>query len=632
MRSKSFGLQYLIYFHLIVALFLMTVIRLFLLLQNGFYFMSLQWSQILFSIVDGIRFDLSILLIFCGVFLLLSLVPLANRRYYLALQIFFVSFFQPLLLLLLADLAFFKESKFHITNQLLIIGDDLIFIFELAFKHYWGYLLLWFFGYIVWIWLSILGSRQLCYSRQGKGYALSLLFTLLLLYFGINGKIGFKIDRMISTSDAFSGGSVVSGNLVLNGGFTSFQVIRDMRKKNKTRTVSRDEARNIAIEYLNHPSLKADTEYPLAFSFRTYNSPYKFSHRPNILIIMLESWSSKYIDSFSRANHKLSITPHFDKLASNGLKFNNFYPNGSMSLYGASAILTSLPPFSRMPVLGKGAEVYNLMRVGDIFNKMGYRTFVAQSSIRVSFRLNSIANYLGFSQYFGKEDYPRIYGEESPTNGWDGETFSFLKTFLPQQSKPFFGFIFTGTTHIPYQVPDPKFLKYPHDDRELNGFYNTLFYADAMLGEFMQWSQQQDWFDDTIFVFVADHTLDRSVSGEESKIPLLLYAPKYIPVGESNVLGSQIDIIPTLFDLLHLNAPYYGVGRSLFLPGEKVVFNESSQRLGIITEHGESLLHDRMSKIDSNFSNNERQEHYQQLLLGIEQFLIDTIERNRIAP
>lgn len=616
-------------FFLFIALGILTVLRLALLIQNYSYFSVLSLSQIILAFAHGLRFDLSILGIFCGIPLLFLSFPVFAKSYRLVFGGLAILLLQPVIILTISDLLFFKESSFHIGNQLLLIADDLPFLWEMI-GEYWVYLALYILLITATAYLLVLSCRSI--QRYPRWQSLPVFLIVCgILFFGINGKIGIKIDRMISTSDAFSGGTIPFGNLVLNGAFSSFQVVKEKRWKNKTRFFSSDEAIHKAKEALVYPGLESvSSEYPLSFIQHKHYAP-KLPSNSNILIIMLESWSAKYIDSFASSDaKKWGVTPFFDQLAAQGIRFTNFYPNGSMSLYGASSILTSLPPMPRLPALGKGIEVYNLFRPADLFSRKNYQTFAAQSAIRVSFRLDTIAKYLGFSDYFGKEDYPRLYALESPTNGWDGETFSFLKGHLEKSSKPFFGFIFSGTTHIPYYVPDSKFEKFDPSPKGETGFLNTLFYADAMLGEFMKWSETQEWFENTLFVFVADHTLNRSVVGEEAKIPLLFYSPKWLKSREVKTLGSQVDIMPSILDLIGSSEPYAGIGRSLFSPGDKMVINETSRRMGIIAPSGEYLQHDLKQLVNSTFKDQVMRDHYSEVLLAIEQSFLETIESNSL--
>ncbi len=618
------------FFYFSFALFIMAIARCLIFAFNYQYFSPLDLSSTIIAFLDGVRFDFSTLLLYTAVPTLLLTLPIYKKFWYYPLALLNIVLFLSLFMLIASDIAFFNESHYHIGNHLLIIGSDLSFVVQTAISEYFYYI-------IATILLAIFMIRKMIRIwKDGDHFIAQPWYTFfpkfiilgIIIFYGVNGKVGIKIDRMISTSDAFSGGSIEYGNLVLNGGFTTFQVIKEKRWKNKTKHFNSDEAISVVQESLKQNGVSfIDKDFPLLRKRDSFQSFFPVDKKMNLMIIMLESWSSEYIDFFS--GKKAGNTPHFDQIAKNGISFNNFYPNGTMSLYGISSILTSLPPTPRVPALGKGLEVYNLMRPGAIFNKRGYETIAAQSSIRVSFRFNTIAKYLGFNEYYGKEDYPRVHKLESPSNGWDDEMYSFLLKRFEEVKVPFFSFIFTGTTHIPYMVPDDKFKIHPHGPKDMNGFYNTLYFSDQKLGEFIDTLRTKSWFDDTLFVFVADHTLKRETYGNNAKIPFVLYAPKYLKPKVIDTLGSQVDIIPTIFDLLHIDAPYSGVGKSMFLKGDDpFVLSERSRRVGILNKHG-VLQHDINKRISNSmpdtFSLSSEKE-----LLSAEQVIWEAIEANRV--
>lgn len=94
-------------------------------------------------------------------------------------------------------------------------------------------------------------------------------------------------------------------------------------------------------------------------------------------------------------------------------------------------------------------------------------------------------------------------------------------------------------------------------------------YTDYAIGKFLDDARLKPWFDNTIFVFVADHTAGSA--GMEDlpianySIPLFIYAPKMIQPAEISRLASQIDLAPTLLGLLNLDYQSTFFGRNLFL-------------------------------------------------------------------
>jgi len=162
------------------------------------------------------------------------------------------------------------------------------------------------------------------------------LFILILFFLvlGIRGKIDGK---PFNITDAFIVLETASGNLALNGFYTLYRTIS--KKKRKEYHFYDD---NITIEVsqslLESSKFKfIDKEYPLLRASTSSNE----SKKHNVVIILLESWSSKYVDSFGK--NGLNVTPNFDKIALEGLIFSNFYANGQRSIEGLTALFTGVP-------------------------------------------------------------------------------------------------------------------------------------------------------------------------------------------------------------------------------------------------------------------------------------------------
>ena len=146
----------------------------------------------------------------------------------------------------------------------------------------------------------------------------------------------------------------------------------------------------------------------------------------NIVFILLESWSYKYIDGLAHRNY--NVTPFIDSLIKKSIVWDNYYAAGKRSIIGIQAVLSSVPALNNHPVLGFGLELNKISRIGKILNDHQYRTIMMQTSNRRSFNVNSIANVLGFQEYYGKEDVPIIkkYPQEPPHFGWDYDSLQFL--------------------------------------------------------------------------------------------------------------------------------------------------------------------------------------------------------------
>ena len=275
-----------------------------------------------------------------------------------------------------------------------------------------------------------------------------------------------------------------------------------------------------------------------------------------------------------------------------------------------------------------------MTKLPQILRDKGYRTIFAQTSQRASFNLDKTAAQLGFEEIYGMEDMPKQFNYvKAEGYGYDYDMFSLLNEKLKGESKPFFLFAFTGITHTPYLGYLEGCDKYPNTTED-NKYLNSLMFADYSIGYFIDEMRKEPWFYDTIFIFVADHTFNRNGSiREKYNIPFLIYAPRYVKAQRSETLGSQLDILPTVFDLLRLQEPYSAAGKSLVSEGggRNALFADG-YTIGIITPEG-ALRHTREKALEQEkYSPDFDKDSAEQSLLSLDKAFYTLIKENRWYP
>ena len=144
----------------------------------------------------------------------------------------------------------------------------------------------------------------------------------------------------------------------------------------------------------------------------------------------------------------------------------------------------------------------------------------------------------------------------------------------------------TTSNHRPYTYADGRI-----DIPSPGGRDGAVKYTDYSIGRFIDQARSKPWFADTLFVIVADHCA--SAAGKTKlpvagyHIPMLLYAPSLLKPGRYTQLLSQIDIPPTLIDLLGLPGDNHFYGVSAFEQGndfKRRAFISNYQELGYLTE------------------------------------------------
>lgn len=555
---------------IVLALLVFSFIRVLLFTIYHSVFASLTASAVLNCFLNGIRFDLTMVALFLGPLLILLNIPIKNKYYVKTISYLLWFMLCALLVFLVSDLVYFPNVKRHIAEELIHIGSDWGFIFTYAFKSALLPVLIVFSLIAVGAYfVGKIAGKAVKTNLTWAWQSAKFIFLILFLIIGIRGHLGFT--KPLGIADVYKYAKTSQeATLMLNGVFTGYHVWRKGGVDIKNNYPLDKAIKNTQEILLAKNEIVHDTEYPLMRISQTQ----KEQKDLNFVIVMLEGWNPKYINS--------ETTPNMVRIQKEGVNFTNAYAVGLRSILGFSAIFASVPLVPGLPVFGYGLELTTFSPPFKNFADNGYYTFYGQTSLRHSFRMCSLANYLGAQESFGWEDMPMIldYQEEAPY-GYDYELFMFAADKIKnRKQKNFFAGLFTGITHEPWTKTQERFMKNDNNTWE-GGYKNTLFYSDWSIGEFLKRAKQEGWFDNTVFIFLSDHNYDESkhhdpVLKEKFHIPLTIYAPKILKPRQVDYVVSQLDIVPTLYNLAGLNMPYSAFGKDLL--------DDSSPRSAFISE------------------------------------------------
>jgi len=281
--------------------------------------------------------------------------------------------------------------------------------------------------------------------------------------------------------------------------------------------------------------------------------------RLNVVLIASESFGA----SFSKLyGSKRDLTPNFDAYAQRGLWFSNTYASGTRTVRGLEALTASFPPIPTVSILRRPGND-GIATWGRVMHDLGYQTSFLYGGYGYFDNMNAFYAGNGFT-VLDRADIDHVRFE----NIWgvsDEDLFDrALRHFSEQHARrePFFSIVMTTSNHKPYTFrPGLEQIGIPAQG---GGRAAGVRYADYALGYFLREAEKQPWFDDTVFVVVADH--GARVYGKAEiplrtyEIPLMIYAPKHIEPQRVDALMSQIDVAPTVLGLLGLpyEAPFFG--------------------------------------------------------------------------
>jgi len=610
----------LILFAITMALF--TLGRLLLWWHYPQQFESLGGGMLLKAFANGLRFDGAVVARVFALPLLMMWLPLKwfDRRLWFdtfAWLLFLATL--GLLLLLVGDIIYYEHVQRHVSYELILLKNDLGFLVEFGLKAQLGSVIVFalFATGLGWLWW-----RLLSIPLRPSNYA-PLKFIGLFFLLAVVGRGGVS-GKVLEIIDAYGSGDAAYGNLSLNGAFTTIVFALNMEEVDHHFYPAQE-----AVAIVNGKKAMIDPNYPM---MRRYGG---VPNGRNLVFVLLESWNFDYVDSFGGKGY--GVTPYFDAMAREGLRFTRFYAAGQRSIEGIQATLTGVPALKGLPRIDAGIGVSNISRLGTLAQQDGYSTLFIQSSARDSFKISGIAAATGFQNFYGMEDIPLRLAYPDPEEaifGWDYDTLAFMKERLDTLKPPFLAYAFTGTTHEPYPRLPEQFEVRPHGTNDENGYLNTLKYADWSLGQFMASARKAPWFDNTIFIFTADHATHFQQGNsllQRFHTPFLIYAPGLFAGEERRVIGSQLDVMPTIIDLLGLDGEFAALGTSLLRKedGGEAFVTLGGQHIGLIKDNA-YLRHDLVRRIEGHGPKGKL-DWMERRLLALDQLSYELLQANRWA-
>lgn len=306
--------------------------------------------------------------------------------------------------------------------------------------------------------------------------------------------------------------------------------------------------------------------------------------RKNIVMITVESLSADFLAAYGNED---GITPNLDTLIEKSLVFDNLYAAGNRSVRGLEALTLCIPPSAGESLI-KRPDNAGLFSTGTVLRENGYTT---------SFIYGGDSYFDNMRAYFSGNGFEIIdkycYPKEDITfsNIWgtcDEDSYRVaLKEFdkKAESGTPFHAIIFTISNHRPYTFPEGK-ITY---DGEMKSRSAAVKYTDFAIGQFLAEASRRPWFGNTVFIVVADHCASSagktSIPVDKYHIPAIVYSPGFIQPRRVDKLCSQIDLMPTIFSLLHFSYDSKFYGRDILAPDyNQRAFMATYQDLGYYSD------------------------------------------------
>ena len=283
----------------------------------------------------------------------------------------------------------------------------------------------------------------------------------------------------------------------------------------------------------------------------------------NIVIVTNESFGSKFVSSLDNKSRHLGapLTPALDRLMKDSLTFTNVYASGQRTVRGLEATETAFAPIPGIST-ARRAQSKDMYSLPYLLKSFGYDTAVLYGGMSEFDNMGNFWSGIGYDHVWDQSDIRH----ESFSTIWgvsDEDLYTEALQRMDEETangQPFMLTMMTVSNHRPYKFPQDH-IQY---DGRLPNRENTARYADWAYGDFIERARKHAWFDNTVFVFVADHS--EKVNGaaqvplQEMRIPMFFYAPKHIAPRKVDTLAAQIDLIPTLMGTLGFSYvnPFFG--------------------------------------------------------------------------
>lgn len=287
------------------------------------------------------------------------------------------------------------------------------------------------------------------------------------------------------------------------------------------------------------------------------------SSRPNIVLIMLESWTADIIEPL---DGEKGLTPFFTSLCDSGLLFTQVYSSGRRTDQMFPSVISGFPAQPDQSLVKFSDKIAKLpMLTLDLKSENYHTSFFYGGELGFA-NMNTFLRQAGFEYISGIDDYP----SETKGNKWGAHDEYVLQNqfrFLSGIKQPFFSMVLTLDTHEPFDVPFSKFKGNDDSDK----FRNAAAYTDHCLARFFNNASTQPWFKNTLFILVADHghllPLKRNFNDSRVyHIPLLFYG-NVIHDGfrgkQITNIASQHDLPSTLLSQLGMNVQRYSFSNNI---------------------------------------------------------------------
>ena len=546
-----------------IGLLIMTLSRLFLFFLFKDRVVETQDYWYIFPI--GLRMDL-ILLSYLSFLpaILITFIPNNGVKYLNKFLPFYSILF--LFLILFVEMATPDFVRQYDTRPNKVFLDYLIYpkeVVGMLLKSYLTSIIITFLILGVVLYFALKKGKSLFHTHTSEYKFKLMIFPLLafLLFFGARSSLTSK--RPINASNAVFSTDQLTNCLGLNSFYTVAFAAYSIKNEGNTKMYGKMDEAEATARVKKYMDVTEFTDPSIPFLHKQRSDT--LLKRPyNLVIFLQESLGAEYVGVLGEK----PLTPEFDKLSKEGLLFTNLYCTGTRSVRGIEAVVTGFLPSPSESVVKLGNSQQGFFTLADALKRKGYQTSFIYGGMANFDNMASFFNGNGFEDIVDQDDFDtdgKKYALKG-TWGYSDEDLAVKANdyFKSKGNKPFFSLMFSTSNHEPFEYPEGRIKGY---DKKVATVNNAMKYADFSIGKFIELAKKEPYYNNTIFIVIADHntrTFGKNlVPINKFHIPALIIGPN-VPKGlVYSKLASQIDIPPTLLSYLGAEFETPMIGRKL---------------------------------------------------------------------
>jgi len=585
MKKTTAVLKYILSIHVSVLIILLILRITFFISNVGSNPVSI--GKLFTAIIKGFRFDnvvvclvMALPIFILVAFSLFNKIPKILVKF---LSLYIILAFSLIFFNYVANIPYFKYSFNYIPGSALTwlsssSGDVKNMILEDS--SYYIYIFLYiiliicFSTIIVKLTRKLINTETCDLNKRDYKFHISAIFVVFALYFvGIRGSFEHYPIRI---GMAYFCNNSFYNKLGIN---PTFFLVKSVEKTEKKYNLNNQFSLNNSVNYVkNYLNINHNNDPDLGSSLTRFVKTKGKPVNANVVIVLMESLSSEFLNWQYKGK---SLTPYLHSLIEKSYYFENLYSAGTHTNNGILATLYGfLPPFDKFAM----SSGYYFGLPMNLRNH-GYQNLFFITGNPHFDNMYSFLSDNGFDKIYSQDDYPK----NEIVNTWGVSDEYLFKYGIKElnkahkENKPFFATFLTVSNHPPVVIPE-RFK-----DAGGNELECVISFVDNSIKDFMQEAEKQDWYKNTIFVFLGDHgkiigkqTYDMPLN--YNHIPLIIYSDIFNESKKIKDFGSQVDVYPTIMGLL--NKPYINssLGIDLFKTKRPYTFFVSDQYLGCIGE------------------------------------------------